>query len=90
MRTCGHICIYNSKALATVGVRTAADAAKFPCNEIVVEHGNLTGMVLDHTHFHIWSKVDYTEEQQFKAAMYSNKSAAGKRNNIHPRLRRMR
>ena len=73
MRTCGHICIYNSQALATVGVRTAADAAKFPRNEIVVENGKLIGMVLDHTHFHIWSKVDYTEEQQFKAAMYSNK-----------------
>lgn len=72
MRTCGHICIYNSKALESIGVFSAEDAKKYPNNEIVVENGKLTGMVKDHTHFLIWSKVVYTEEQQIRAAMKSN------------------
>lgn len=72
MRTCGHICIYNSKALQSIGVYNASDAAKFPYNEIVVKDGNLTGIVKDHTHFYIWSKVSYTKEQQKTAALKSN------------------
>jgi len=72
MRTCGHICIYNSKALETIGVTKAEDAAKHPHDEIVVENGKLTGMVKDHTHFLVWSHVVYTEEQQIAAAMKSN------------------
>ncbi|MBR0598642.1 amidohydrolase [Sinanaerobacter chloroacetimidivorans] len=72
MRTCGHVCIYNSKALEAIGVKEAADALKYAKDEIVVEHGKLTGMVKDHTHFYLWSKVVYTEEQQIKAAMKSN------------------
>jgi predicted amidohydrolase YtcJ len=72
MRTCGHVCIYNSKALEAIGVKEAADALKYAKDEIVVENGKLTGMVKDHTHFYLWSKVVYTEEQQTKAAMKSN------------------
>lgn len=73
MRTCGHVCVYNSLALAAIGVHTAADAARFPDDEIVVEDGKLTGMVKDHTHFEIWSKVVYTEEQHRNAAAQSNR-----------------
>lgn len=72
MRTCGHICIYNSLALEEIDVKTAKDAEKYPENEIVVENGKLTGMVKDHTHFLLWSKVLYTEDQQINAAMKSN------------------
>lgn len=72
MRNCGHICIYNSKALETIGIFNAEDAKKYPHDEILVEKGQLTGMVKDHTHFLIWSKVIYTEEQQIKAALKSN------------------
>src|SRR5659263_220640 len=72
MRNCGHICIYNSKALETIGIFNADDAKKYPHNEIVVENGQLTGMLKDHTHFLVWSKVVYTEEQQVRAAMKSN------------------
>lgn len=72
MRTCGHISIYNTLALNAIGVYTAEDAKNFPINEIVVEHGKLTGMVKDHTHFYLWSKVAYTEEQQKSAALKSN------------------
>jgi predicted amidohydrolase YtcJ len=72
MRTCGHISVYNSKALESIGVYKASDVTKYPLNEIVVKDGNLTGMVKDHTHFYIWSKVSYTKEQQEAAALKSN------------------
>lgn len=72
MRACGHICVYNSKALETIGVTKAKDAGKYPENEIITENGKLTGMVKDGTHFLIWSKVHYSEEEQIKAAMRSN------------------
>lgn len=72
MRSCGHICIYNSRALAAIGVRSAADAAKYPQNEIVVEDGRLTGMVKEHTHFLLWSRVAYSEERQLRALLRSN------------------
>jgi predicted amidohydrolase YtcJ len=72
MRNCGHVSVYNSLALASIGVETAADAAKYPKNEIVVEGGRLTGIVKDHTHFLIWSRVNYSEAQQLKALQGSN------------------
>ena len=72
MRTCGHMCVYNSKALETIGVFQPGDAVKYPKNEIVVENGKLTGLVKDHTHFLLWSKVDYPEDAQIAAAMRSN------------------
>ncbi|NLY09140.1 MAG: amidohydrolase [Tissierellia bacterium] len=71
MRTCGHICIYNSKALEHIGVYSAKDASKYPPGEIVVENGELTGMVKDHTHFKLWSYVEYSDEQQIQAALSS-------------------
>ena len=72
MRGCGHVSVYNSPALASIGVKTAADAAKYPPNEIVLEGDRLTGIVKDHTHFLIWSRVDYSEEQQIAALGRSN------------------
>ena len=67
----GHICMYNSKALEHLGVFTAADAAKYPPDEVEVRGGRLTGMVRGHTHFLLWSKVGYTQEQQARAALKS-------------------
>jgi len=71
MRTCGHVCVYNSLALASIGVKGAMDADKYPKNEIVVEKGTLTGLVKDHTHFYLWSQMEYSEEEQTRAAMSS-------------------
>ncbi len=68
---CGHICVYNSKALETIGVYTAEDAKKFPKDEIEVKDGKLTGMVRDNTCFLLWSKVGYTYEQQRRGALKS-------------------
>ena len=72
MHVSGHVSIYNSQALATIGVFTPADATRYPQNEIEVHSGRLTGLVYDHTHFLLWSKVNYTEQQQYDAAMKSN------------------
>lgn len=65
----GHICMYNTEALKHLGVYTAADAAKYPPDEVEVIDGRLTGMVRGHTHFKLWKEVDYTEPQQAAAAM---------------------
>ena len=72
MRTCGHVCVYNSKALEEIGVYKSLDAKKYPENEIVIENNRLTGIVKDHTHFLLWSKVVYSKEEQIKAAIRSN------------------
>ena len=72
--TCnGHNAIYNSKALEYLKVYTAEDAKKYPEGEVVVADGKLTGEVRGHTHFWIWGQVEYTEPQQRKAAMKSQK-----------------
>lgn len=68
----GHICMYNSKALEYLGVRTAEDAAKYPKDEVEVIDGKLTGMVRGHTHFWLWGQVSYSEEGQRAAAMKSH------------------
>lgn len=73
LHVCGHISMYNSKALETIGVYTAEDAKKYPENEIEVVDGKLTGLVRDNTCFLLWSKVAYTQEQQRKAALKSQK-----------------
>ena len=63
--TCnGHNAIYNSKALEYLKVYTG---------EVVVADGKLTGEVRGHTHFWLWGQVEYTEPQQRKAAMKSQK-----------------
>ncbi|MDD2484802.1 MAG: amidohydrolase [Eubacteriales bacterium] len=72
MRTCGHICVYNSCALALIGVNEPEDAKQYPENEIVIEDGRFTGVVKDHTHFYLWSKANYSKEEQIKAALKSN------------------
>ena len=72
--TCnGHNAIYNSKALEYLKVYTAEDAKKYPEGEVVVADGKLTGEVRGHTHFWLWGQVEYTEPQQRKAAMKSQK-----------------
>ena len=67
----GHICMYNHRALEHLGVFSPEDAAKYPKDEVEVADGRLTGMVRGHTHFWLWGQVDYTQEQQRKAAMSS-------------------
>ena len=72
-QTCnGHIGTYNHKALEYLGVYGPEDASKYPEGEVMVENGKLTGLVRGHTHFWLWGQVDYTEEQQKKAAMRSH------------------
>lgn len=72
--TCnGHNGTYNHKALEYLGVYGPEDAKKYPEGEVVVENGKLTGEVRGHTHFWLWGQVDYTEPQQKKAAMISQK-----------------
>lgn len=65
----GHICVYNSRALAYIGVMKPADAAKYPDDEVEVKDGKLTGIVRGHTHFKLWGHVDYPEEAQKNAAL---------------------
>lgn len=70
--TCnGHNGTYNHKALEYLGVYGPEDAKKYPEGEVVVENGKLTGEVRGHTQFWLWGQVEYTEEQQKKAAMRS-------------------
>lgn len=71
----GHICMYNTKALAYLEVYSPADAEKYPRDEVEVAEGRLTGMVRGHTHFRLWGRVNYTEEQQAAAAMKSHRQA---------------
>ncbi len=71
----GHICMYNHKALEYLGVYGPEDAAKYPKDEVEVVNGKLTGMVRGHTHFWLWGQVEYTPEQQTKAAMVAQKIA---------------
>lgn len=72
--TCnGHNAIYNSKALEYLGVYGPEDASKYPEGEVVLKDGKLTGEVRGHTHFWLWGQVEYTEPQQRKAAMKSQK-----------------
>ncbi len=67
----GHTATYNHKALEYLGVYGPEDAASYPAGEVVVEKGRLTGLVRGHTHFRLWSRVEYTEEQQRRAALRS-------------------
>ena len=73
MHVCGHISMYNSKALEQLGVYTAEDAKKYPKDEIDVKDGKLTGLARDNTHFKLWSKINYSVEQQRAAALKSQK-----------------
>jgi hypothetical protein len=73
MHVGGHVCVYNSKALAYLGVYGPEDAKKYPEGEVEVVDGNLTGFVRGHTHFWLWGQVEYTEEAQVRAAMISHK-----------------
>lgn len=69
---CGHVCMFNSKALECLGVFKPEDAAKYPEGEVDVVDGKLTGLVRGHTSFWLWSLVGYTEAQQVRAAMKSH------------------
>ncbi|MDD3222946.1 MAG: amidohydrolase [Clostridia bacterium] len=67
----GHIAMYNSKALACIGINGPEDAAKYPVNEVEVIDGKLTGILKEGTNFLLWSKVNYSQEAQKKAALHS-------------------
>lgn len=69
----GHICMYNSKALEYLEIYGPEDASKYPEGEVEVVDGKLTGMLYGHTHFKLWGKVGYTENDMIKAAMKSHK-----------------
>lgn len=71
----GHICMYNSKALAYLNVYTPEDALKYPKNEVEVIDGKLTGMVRGHTHFWLWGQIEYSQEEQKRAALKSQAHA---------------
>lgn len=71
----GHICMYNTQALAYLHVYAPQDAEKYPGDEVEVADGRLTGMVRGHTHFKLWGMVNYTEKQQAAAAMKSHRQA---------------
>ncbi len=68
----GHVCVYNTLALNELGVFKPEDANNFPKDEVEVKDGKLTGMVRDHTHFALWARVNYSPDQQVKAAMKSH------------------
>ena len=72
MEGSGHKCMFNSRALETIGVRTPEDVKKYPENDIEVKDGRLTGMVYGVTLFLLWSKVGYSAEAMEKAALYAN------------------
>ncbi|MEG2199805.1 MAG: amidohydrolase family protein, partial [Anaerovorax sp.] len=67
----GHICMYNTKALAYLNVYEPDDARNYPKDEVEVVDGKLTGLVRGHTHFWLWGQVPYSQEQQKKAALKS-------------------
>ena len=67
----GHIAMYNSKALACIGLYTAEDAKKYPIDEVEIVNGKLTGMLKERTNFLLWSQVAYSAEEQERAALYS-------------------
>ena len=62
MEGSGHKCMFNSKALAQIGLYTAEDAKKFPEGDVQVIDGRLTGMLFGVTLFELWGKVEYPEE----------------------------
>ena len=63
MRTCGHVCIYNSLAFKAGNINTLEDLARFGKGEIEVKDGKFTGLTRDLSAFYLWSKVKYTEEE---------------------------
>nr|MCR5160483.1 amidohydrolase [Lachnospiraceae bacterium] len=62
MEGSGHKCMFNSKALAQIGLYTAEDAAKFPEGDVQIIDGKLSGMLFGVTLFALWGKVHYPEE----------------------------
>ena len=67
----GHVCLYNHKALEYLGVFAPDDANKYPEHEIEIQEGKLTGLLRGNTHVLLMSHIDYTEEQQTRAALKS-------------------
>ena len=72
MRTCGHVCVYNTLGLAEGGIQSVEDISKFGEGEIEVQNGRLTGLTRDQTAFYLWSKVKYTESEMKDAIKRSN------------------
>lgn len=76
MEGSGHKSMFNSAALATIGVYSAEDAKKYPEGNIEVKDGKLTGMVFGITIFLLWSKVRFTPEGLERAALTCSRSFA--------------
>lgn len=72
MRTCGHVCIYNTLGFAAGDIHSPADASRFGEGELEVVDGKLTGLTRDLTAFYLWSKVTYTEDELYRALKKSN------------------
>lgn len=69
MEGSGHKCVFNSKALAKIGIFKAEDAVKFPKGDVQVVDGKLTGMLFGVTLFELWGKVVYPKDEVEKAVI---------------------
>ena len=56
VRCCGHMGVYNSKALALI------DLEKFQPDEVMREQGRATGLLKESAHNALWSQVAFTRE----------------------------
>ncbi|EOS70270.1 hypothetical protein C818_01685 [Lachnospiraceae bacterium MD308] len=74
MRTCGHVCIYNTLGLAAGDIKTPEDIKRFGEGEIEVIDGKFTGLTRDLSAFYLWSKVKYTDEELRDAIERANKA----------------
>lgn len=69
----GHVCLYNHRALANMGIYGPEDAAKYPSHDIEIVDGKLTGLLRGNTHVSCMNYIVYTEAQQRKAVMTSQR-----------------
>ena len=74
----GHICLYNHKALEYIGVHDLKDAEKYPVHDVESRYGELTGLLRGNTHVLCMTHIDYTEAQQRKAVLKSQKTCLEK------------
>jgi len=72
MEGSGHMSMYNSRALAQIGIFSAEDAAKYPPGDVEIRDGKLTGRLYGVTSFLLWSKVNYTARDIERAAKIAN------------------
>ena len=75
MHGSGHVAVYNSLALRTIGLVDAKDAVRFPTDEVEVAGGKLTGLLRGNTHTACMSHVNYRDSQLASAALKSQELA---------------